>query len=124
MRRMILAALGAVLALALTGCVGERQESATEVTYRAWTERGDLEAIQYYTDDPFAGALVLPVDDIDGSTWSETIEGGTSPRVTVTPDDEAIANCQITDSATTNVLDRRSGEPGEPVTCRAVRRGR
>lgn len=124
MRRMILVGLGAVLALALTGCVGGVPVNTSEVTYRAWTERGDLEVIQYYTDDPFAGALVLPVDDIDGNTWSETMDGGSSPSVTVTPDDEAIANCQITDTATMNVLDRRSGEPGEPVTCRAVRRGR
>lgn len=112
------ARLIAVAAL-LTGSIGVLTacSSHTEVTYRAWTDGGNIAEVAPYELDGPNGGIVLP-ETVDDTEWESTVNGGTSPEITVTPDGaDTVAHCEIVYAKTGVTLDEQKGTPGEPVVC-------
>ena len=99
----------------LTGCGAK----SPDVTYKAWTEGGNLRSVRHdYIDGP-NGAVSMPAK-VSGATWSTREDGGHNPRIEVVPTGKGVAHCLLQEGDH-HVLDQRTGAAGRPVTCSARR---
>ncbi|MER5971725.1 hypothetical protein ABT112_18655 [Streptomyces sp. NPDC002055] len=105
----------------LTACGADSSGSSgsSDVTYKAWTEGGNLQSVRHdYIDGP-NGAVSMPAK-VSGATWSTQEDGGHTPRLTVTPHGKGVAHCLLLEGDD-RVLDQQKGAAGQPVTCSAKR---
>lgn len=121
-KKLITMMAGLVVAAGLlSACGAETAESAksSDVTYKAWTDGGNLKSVRHdYIDGP-NGAVSVPAE-VTGATWHTQEDGGHGPRLKVVPTDKAVAHCLLTED-NGHVLDRQKGAAGQPVTCSAKR---
>ncbi len=105
----------AVVCGLLTACGAK----TPDVTYKAWTEGGNLQSVRHdYVDGP-NGAVSMPAK-VSGASWSIQEDGGHAPRVKVVPTGKAVAHCLLQEGDD-RVLDQQKGAAGQPVTCSARR---
>ncbi|MCF3130814.1 hypothetical protein [Streptomyces olivochromogenes] len=115
---MKLTAMAAGLVIAgglLSACGAE----STDVTYKAWTEGGDLKSVRHDYVDGLNGAVSVPAA-VRGADWNTREDGGHTPRLKVVPTGTGVAHCLLMEGDG-RVLDQREGTAGRPVTCFAQR---
>ncbi|GLW14595.1 hypothetical protein Stsp01_13380 [Streptomyces sp. NBRC 13847] len=98
----------------LTACGAE----SSDVTYKAWTEGGNLQSVRHDYVDGLNGAVSTPAK-VSGATWSTQEDGGHAPHIKVVPTGKAVAHCLLKEGD--RVLDQQKGAAGRPVTCSAHR---
>ncbi len=99
----------------LTACSAD----SSDVTYKAWTEGGNLQSVRHDYTDGLNGAVSVPAK-VSGASWSAREDGGHAPRLKVVPTGKGVAHCVLME-ADGRVLDQRKGAAGRPVTCSAQR---
>jgi hypothetical protein len=119
LRLLAATALVAVTAFSMTACAPARSGHSS-ITYVAWSEGGNIASVAPYTVDGPNGAVVLP-EDVNDNRWQTDADGGSGPRITVTPENaETTAGCEIRNRATGEVLDRQTADLGQPARCEAL----
>ncbi|MFI1497128.1 hypothetical protein [Streptomyces platensis] len=89
------------------------------MTYKAWTEGGNLQSVRHDYTDGLNGAVSVPAK-VSGATWSTQEDGGHTPRLKVVPTGKGVAHCLLMEGKD-RVLDQKKGAAGQPVTCSAQR---
>ncbi|SOE16139.1 hypothetical protein SAMN06272775_7031 [Streptomyces sp. 2323.1] len=102
----------------LSACRAESAKSS-DVTYKAWTEGGNLKSVRHDYVDGLNGAVSMPAE-VSGAKWSTQEDGGHSPRLKAVPTGKGVAHCLLT-AGSGRVLDQQKGAAGRPVTCSAQR---
>ncbi|MGX1761324.1 hypothetical protein ACWIG5_31150 [Streptomyces lydicus] len=98
----------------LTACGAK----SPDVTYKAWTEGGNLQSVRHDYVDGLNGAVSMPAK-VSGAKWSTQEDGGHTPRLKVVPTGKGVAHCLLQEGD--RVLDQQKGAAGRPVTCSARR---
>lgn len=110
---LLTGSLGALAACSGTG------SGHSSITYQAWADGGDIAEVASYEFDGVNGGVMI-TEIVDDTRWESSVDGGSVPEITVTPDGAGtIANCKIVDEKTGETLDEQTGTASEPVVCRA-----
>ncbi|MCF3172017.1 hypothetical protein IPZ61_01500 [Streptomyces sioyaensis] len=105
--------------LAACGAGSAESAKSSDVTYKAWTEGGNLKSVRHDYVDGLNGAVSLPAE-VSGAKWSRQEDGGHTPRLKAVPTDKGVAHCLLRDGDG-RVLDQQKGAAGRSVTCSAKR---
>lgn len=113
--KLITTMAGLAVACGLLTACGDKSPA---VTYKAWTEGGNLQSVRHDYVDGLNGAVSVPAK-VSGATWKTQEDGGHTPRLKVVPTGKGVAHCLLLDGD--RVLDQKKGAAGQPVTCSAQR---
>jgi hypothetical protein len=117
MNRSRTSLLAAGLAIAtlgiLSACTGTVSSGIVE--YRVATSADRIGTVNYHTVQLGAGSVDFE-DTVHKKTWSKKVDGGWSPRVTVTAPARGTITCEIIDSEG-KVLAHEEGRDGSSAAC-------